>query len=143
MEFDRISELFINIIAKFYENNTKARTFGTDTELFHSEIHTLQYIMDHPGLHISGIARELGITRGAVSQTVKRLERKKMILKDSSPDDNKKKAITLTAKGKTACFYHKRAHEKHRAVMSALLADCNAEQLQFLSNFLCKFEKTL
>jgi len=143
MDDEKISELFINIIAKFYENDTKARTFGTDTELFHSEIHTLQYIMDHPGLHISGIARELDVTRGAVSQTVKRLERKKMIIKDCSPDDNKKKIIILTAKGKTACFYHKRAHEKHRTVISALLAGLNADQLQFLLDFLLKFEKTL
>lgn len=143
MDDEKISELFINIVAKFYENDTKARTFGTDTELFHSEIHTLQYIMDHPGLHISGIARELGVTRGAVSQTVKRLERKKMIIKDCSPDDNKRKIIIPTVKGKTACFYHKRAHEKHRAVMSALLAGLNAGQLQFLSDFLLKFEKTL
>lgn len=140
---DKISELMLDVICEFYENDSKARTFGTDTELYHSEIHMLQCIMDNPGLHISGIARALGITRGAASQTAKRLERKQMIEKEVNPSDSKKILMLLTAKGKTACLNHKLAHEKHRAVISKILSSSSAEQLLFLKDFLLKFETAL
>ncbi|AWI05878.1 MarR family winged helix-turn-helix transcriptional regulator [Clostridium drakei] len=140
---DKISELMIDVICEFYENDSKARTFGTDTELYHSEIHMLQCIMDNPGLHISGIARTLGITRGAASQTAKRLERKQMIEKKVNPIDSKKILMLLTTKGKTACLNHKLAHEKHRTVISKILSSSSAEQLLFLKSFLLKFETAL
>lgn len=142
-ENNQISELLLDVICEFYENDRKARTFGTDTELYHSEIHMLQCIMEHPGLHISGIARELGITRGAASQTAKRLERKEMIMKEASPDDSKKIVMQLTQKGETACLHHKQAHEKYRILISQILADSETEQLQFLKEFLLKFEASL
>lgn len=140
---DKISELMIDVICEFYENDSKARTFGTDTELYHSEIHMLQCIMDNSGLHISGIARTLGITRGAASQTAKRLERKQMIKKEINPINSKKILILLTNKGKTACLNHKLAHEKHRTVISKILSSSSAEQLLFLKNFLLKFKTAL
>lgn len=140
---EQIGEDLLNLICEFYEKDSKARTFGTDTELYHSEIHMLQCIMEHPGLHISGIACLLGITRGAASQTVKRLERKKMVVKETSPTNCKKIVMHLTSKGETACQNHKKAHEKYCAVILTFLTDASAEQLQFFSGFLSKFKKFL
>lgn len=142
-DLGKISEFLINVMCEFYENDSKARTFGTDTELYHSEIHMLQCIMDNPGLHISGIARKLGITRSAASQTAKRLERKKMILKEVNPSDSKKIVMILTAKGETACRHHKLAHEKYRAIISGILSSSSTEQLHFLTDFLIQLETAL
>jgi DNA-binding MarR family transcriptional regulator len=135
--------LLLDVICEFYENDSRARTFGTDTELYHSEIHMLQCIEDNPGLHISGVARVLGITRGAASQTVKRLECKQMIVKEASPGDNKKVAMRLTSKGETAYFNHKSAHEKYNALISEILTASNTDKLKFLTDFLLSFEKAL
>lgn len=145
MQDDRkkICELFINVISEFYENDSRAKTFGTDTELYHSEIHMLQCIEDNPGLHISGIARIMCITRGAASQTVKRLERKQMIVKESNPDDNKKLILHLTRKGKTAYSNHKNAHEKYDSIIGEILSHAEPDQLLFLTNFLHQFQESL
>ena len=138
-----IGELFLNVMSEFYENDSRARTFGTDTELYHSEIHMLQCIAENPELHISGLARLLGVTRGAVSQTAKRLERKGMIVKETSPDDNKKVVLRLTPKGQTAAASHKAAHIKYNALISDILAGSNAAQLQFLTDFLIRFKQSM
>ncbi|HCR43399.1 MAG TPA: MarR family transcriptional regulator, partial [Ruminococcaceae bacterium] len=45
-----IGELFLNVMNEFYENDSRAKTFGTDTELYHSEIHMLQCIAENPEL---------------------------------------------------------------------------------------------
>ena len=135
--------LLLDVIGEFYENDSRARTFGTDTELYHSEIHMLQCIEENPGLHISGIARVLGVTRGAASQTAKRLARKQMVVKEASPDSNRKVVLRLTAKGETAFANHKSAHERYSIRLADLLADATDEQLRFLWDFLTHFEKML
>lgn len=140
---EQIGEALLDVICTFYEKDRTARTFGTGTELYHSEITMLQCILEHPGLHISGIARLLGITRGAASQTAKRLVRKQMAQKTSSPSDDKKIILRLTENGKTAAENHKQAHEKYRTVIASLLADASAKQLRFLAGFLSEFLEIL
>lgn len=136
-----ISELLLDVISEFYENDNRARTFGTDTELYHSEIHMLQCIAENPALHISGIARLLGVTRGAASQTAKRLERKGMIVKETSQESVKMVILHLTSKGKIAVFNHKSAHERYNTIIRNILAEANIGQIQFLTEFLQDFEK--
>ncbi|WP_236683223.1 MarR family winged helix-turn-helix transcriptional regulator [Neomoorella thermoacetica] len=142
-DIERICELLLEMICEFYENDSKARTFGTDTELYHSEIHMLQCIKDNPDLHISAIARKLGITRGAASQTVKRLERKQMIVKEVKQTRGSKVVMRLTPKGETACFNHKCAHERYNTIISEILTDSDKDQLKFLIDFLLQFKKAL
>lgn len=139
----KIGELLLAIISEFYENDSRARTFGTDTELYHSEIHMLQCIEKNPDLHIAGIARLLGVTRGAASQTAKRLERKQMVAPSVSPGNNKLVLLRLTPKGRTASSNHKSAHEKYNRMIADILTGSTAEQRRFLLDFLLRFEKTL
>ena len=142
-EILKICRLLLDVISEFYENDSRARTFGTDTELYHSEIHMLQCIEENPGLYISGIASLLGVTRGAASQTAKRLERKQMLVKEASPGDNKRISLRLTPKGQTAADHHRAAHEKYDSQIADILAGADAGQLRFLSDFLLRFEQSI
>ena len=45
-------------------------SYGTDVKIHGSEIHMICHIKHNPGSHISGIARTIKVTRGAVSQIV-------------------------------------------------------------------------
>lgn len=139
----KICGLLLDAISEFYEYDSKARTFGTDTELYHSEIHMLQCIADNPDLHISGVARLLGVTRGAASQMAKRLERKQMVTRGASSGDHKKVVLLLTPKGRTAAANHREAHEKYNARIAELLQGADAGQLQFLADFLRRFEQSI
>lgn len=140
---NKISELLLNVISEFYENDSKVRTFGTDTELYHSEINMIDYIKKHPNLHISGVARDLGVTRGAVSQTVLRLERKQMIVKEASPENSAKIIMRLTPKGEAACLDHEQGHKMYSAVISEILSKSEEDQLAFLEDFLSQFKNAI
>ncbi|GAB6085679.1 MarR family winged helix-turn-helix transcriptional regulator [Alkaliphilus crotonatoxidans] len=139
----KICELLINVISEFYEKDSQARNFGTDVELYHSEIHMLQCIEENPGMHISGIARMMGVTRGAASQTAKRLERKEMIVKEACLGNDRKVVLRLTEKGKVASYNHKNAHEEFTALISKILTEAREEQLEFLHHFLLRFQASL
>lgn len=139
----KICGLLLDAISEFYENDSRARTFGTDTELYHSEIHMLQCIEENPELHISGIARLLGVTRGAASQTAKRLERKHMVIRSASASDNKKVILQLTSAGRTAAKNHKNAHKKYNTLIGDILQSADSSQLKFLSDFLLRFEQSI
>lgn len=138
-----ISEQLLDLISEFYERDSRARTFGTDVDLYHSEIHMLQCVAENPELHISALARLLGVTRGAASQTAKRLERKRMLVKTASPGDNKKIVLRLTAMGQTAAANHRAAHEKYDTLISDILAGADDAQRRFLSDFLSRLEQGL
>lgn len=137
-----ICRLMLDVVSEFYEKDSRVRMFGTDTELYHSEIHMLSCIAENPDLHISGLARVLKVTRGAASQTAKRLERKGMIVKESS-ESTKKVMLRLTAKGKVAAYHHKKAHEQVQALIAQSLQGANSEQLKFLSEFFLALESEL
>lgn len=57
----------------------KTRYYGTDVPIFHSEIHVIMAIAEHPGIHVGGLADILGVTKGAVSEILKKLERKALV----------------------------------------------------------------
>lgn len=142
-DIEKISDLFLNSICEFYEYDKKEKTFGTDTKLYHSEIHMIQYIKENENLHISGIARKLGITRGAASQTIKRLEKKNMIIKEADLNNNLKVVLKLTQKGETAYLNHKKYHEKYNALIGQILEHADNKEKDFLYSFLLSFERYL
>jgi DNA-binding MarR family transcriptional regulator len=138
-----ISQLLLNVISGFYEKDAKVNYFDTDTLLYHSEIHMVQFIKENENLHLSAIARNLGITRGAVSQMVMRLEKKGIVVKETVPHNNRKVFLRLTPKGEIAYASHKRNHTSYNAVTLALLQNADQSQLDFLKEFLINYEKSL
>ncbi len=136
----QISEIFLEVICSFFENDLKAKNFGTDSNLYHSEIHMLQCIKENEGLHISAIARKLEITRGAVSQTIKRLENKDYLFKEASSDSNSKLILKLTEKGEVAYKNHKSYHNQYNIIIKELLGNASKENKEFLYNFLKQFK---
>ncbi len=50
--------------------------YGTDDLLYRSEVHTLEVIEKNPGINVTGIAKALDLTKGAVSQTIRKLVEK-------------------------------------------------------------------
>ncbi|MFL0252511.1 MarR family transcriptional regulator [Clostridium neuense] len=137
---NKISCLFLEVVCNFYENDMKAKKFGTDTDLYHSEIHMLEFIKENRGLNISGIARKLDITRGAVSQTIKRLEDKGFICKEPYRDTSCRFSIKLTEKGEIAYSNHKKYHEQYNIKIAEILKNSTAEEKNFLYQFLKKFK---
>lgn len=80
-------------------------------KLHPSEIHLMQVVRERPDLNAGEIAQRLGVSNGAVSQTLARLERKGVITKVKDPSLKNRVTAVFTESGRTAIegFEHERA----------------------------------
>ena len=110
-----ISHAMLGITTRFHELERKCCKFGTDVDIHLAEIHTIMGIYLNEGIHVGGLAELLGVTKGSVSELLRRLERKGLAYKAKDPLKMTRLNVFLTEKGKAA-------HEQHMAFHSQL--DC-------------------
>ena len=87
--------------------------FGTGMPLYPAEIHTLGTICAHGPLSVSQLARKAGVTKGAVSQLVSRLEAKGLVSKEPDQDNRSRVLLSPTALGRKAEQGHMAFHKEH------------------------------
>ncbi len=98
--FKNIGETFNRIINKFSSIEKKPRDFGIGDLLYPSEIHNIEIIGRNPGINVTNLAKKLGVTKGAVSQIVNKLERKKLVAKFRDSNNEKEVMLKLQKRGK-------------------------------------------
>ena len=131
-----IIEKYMLLVEKI-SNTTKAhKSFGTDVNIYRSEIHIIQMIGDRGEVFISEISRLIGVTKGTVSQIVNRLEAKGLAEKSVDESNNTRQLVHLTAKGLTAYQAHVNYHQRKHQEMERFLASLNAENREVLEKFL-------
>ena len=119
------------------------KKFGTDDLLSHSEIHLIEIIGDHEDLSVTDIARSLSITKGAVSQNLKRLEKKGLSKKETDPKNASRAIVKLTSKGMTAFWAHKHWHERMDGGFADYISDLNPDEFKIILGFLNRVEDFL
>ncbi|WP_320170231.1 MarR family transcriptional regulator [Maridesulfovibrio sp.] len=133
-----VIEKYMLLLEKI-SNTTKAyKSFGTDVNIYRSEIHVIQLIGDRGSIHISQISRLIGVTKGTVSQIVKRLEGKGLVEKIVDKANNTRQLASLTDKGKTAYKAHVEFHSRQHAEMNSFIVSLTEEQQAVLDTFLTK-----
>ena len=119
------------------------KRFGTGELISHSEIHLIEIIGDTQDLSVTDISKHLGITKGAVSQSLKRLENKGFTTKQSDPENLSRSIVLLTAKGQTAYWSHKHWHETMDGGFLKYLDELDDETFETIVDFLGKVESFL
>lgn len=131
-----VIEKYMLLVEKI-SNTTKAHTsFGTDVDIYRSEIHIIQLIGDRGEVFISEISRLIGVTKATVSQIVNRLEAKGLVKKTVDENNNTRLLVHLTAKGMTAYAAHTQYHLQNHQKMERFLASLDAESRKVLDAFL-------
>lgn len=117
------------------------RPFGTDELLTSTEIHLVEVIGDHnETLGVTDLAGRLGVTKGAVSQTLKKLEKKALTTKSPDPENSSRSIVSLTTKGKTAFYAHRHWHETMDGGIEAYFSNLDQDRIDFIMEFLGKVE---
>jgi DNA-binding MarR family transcriptional regulator len=116
------------------------RKFGTDELLTHTEIHLIETIGDQPDLSVTDIAALLEITKGAVSQNLKRLENKELTTKRTDPQNRSRLLVGLTAKGQTAYWAHKHWHETMDGGFARYMDELDTKETDTIIRFLSRIE---
>jgi DNA-binding MarR family transcriptional regulator len=111
-----------------------------EVHLYPSEIHLMQVIQESPDLNAGEMARKLGITNGAVSQTLNRLKQKGVIQKTKDPALKNRVTATLTDDGKAAFHHFEAGQEAALKQFSSYLAGLSNRDRQTVEQFLARLE---
>jgi DNA-binding MarR family transcriptional regulator len=137
----KISHAFSQVMTKLSEIDRKTRYYGTDQPLYEAEIHMIKSIEENEGIHVTGLADMLGVTKGAVSQIIQKLVRKGMIVKDVDPRNLSRLVLRLTPKGETAYCHHEELHQKFDVLFNSALENASEKKKAFLHDFLNALDK--
>jgi len=91
--------------------------FGTGVPLYRSEIHTIETIGKNPGINVTRLAERMGVTKGAVSQMLTRLAKKRLVERGRPPGSEKEVTIDLSDLGRRAFENHSAFHRQILAVL--------------------------
>lgn len=106
--------------------------FGVGMPLYPSEIHTIATLCNQGSMSITELAETTGVTKGAISQLVTKLEKKKLVRKTPAPDNLSKSIITPTELGKKAQEGHMNFHKTHdEKFINAIASLSDAEYAVF------------
>lgn len=127
-----IMELFIKAVHQYNALEKLPSKAGTKHDLYHSERHFLDKIGDHPGMNMTEFAGAAGITKGAVSQVVKKLENKGLVKRYKSSVNNKEVFIELTRDGRDLYREHKKKNEETVGPLIKELGKYQDDKVDFL-----------
>lgn len=119
------------------------KKFGTDEMLSHSDIHLIEIIGEHSGLSVTDTGKLLGITKGAVSQGLKKLENRGYTRKETDPENLSRSMLHLTEKGQEAFLSHRKWHKEMDGGFSKYLNELGKEEQRVIKQFLEKTEDFL
>lgn len=88
---------------------------------------------------MSELATRLGVTKGAVTQLIVRLEAKGLVTRTPHPTDSRAIVISLTDKGKEAYTAHEEVHVQFYENLRSQLSENEIEIFEKCIDKLCDF----
>jgi DNA-binding MarR family transcriptional regulator len=114
-----------------------------DMVLHPSELHVLLAIRQTPDANATRLAERLGVTKGAVSQLLKRLEVKGVITKQVDPSQKNEVTMSFTCRGKQAIDAFVAERESVKSPFEQYLDALGDSERATLRTFLRHVEKCL
>ena len=127
-----IMELFIRVVNKYNSIEKIPIKYANISNLYHSERHMLDMIGDNPGMNITGLAKNVGVTKGAISQVVKKLENKGVVRRYKDIKNDKEVFIELTKQGRDIYQIHKEINEESIRPLHDELKKHPEDKIEFL-----------
>jgi len=97
-ELQNLIDLFLNILHLYSIIGRKPKDYGTGDLLYFTELHTITVVAKNKEINMTQLAEIMGVTKGAISQTVRKLVNKNLILK-SNINNRKEVNLKLSEKG--------------------------------------------
>lgn len=139
------AEEFMDLFTRLFNKAAMIEQEPVDTGdgvlLYTSEIHLIDIAGRFPEEGMSALASHLGITKGAVSQTVKKLEKKGYLERINKEGNKKTVLIRLTDTGKRAFGWHRAYHEMVNDRIAWEISGYEGKDREFIRKILCQMEK--
>jgi len=111
--------------------------------LYPSEIHLMLVIKNERDTNATEIAKELGLTKGAVSQTLSRLEKKGILLKTKDPYNKNELTLSLTGLGKKASELCQSGQASFLKAHEGFLEELDTREKEVIWRFLLHMERAI
>jgi len=108
--YEDILQKLEKVMVMMESMHTPSRSFGTGVMMHTKEIHTVQAIGRHSGINVTRLAKDTGVTKGAVSQTINKLVKKGLVRKTRTPGNDKEVVLELTNLGQIGFQNHEKFH---------------------------------
>jgi DNA-binding MarR family transcriptional regulator len=129
-----IIELFIKMVNKYNALEKIPARHGTRHNLYHSERHMLDKIGDNTGMNVTEFAAAAGVTKGAISQLVTKLEKKGIVRRYKKSTNDKEVFLELTKSGQEVYQKHQKINEQTILPLNEELNKHSDEKVEFLLN---------
>lgn len=126
------TDKFVKMVNRFNRLESLDIEFALGTSITHTEVHTLGLMHENPYKKVSELAELSGITKGAISQQIKKFEKRGLIKRIRRNDNYKEVFIELTDKGKKAVEAHRRYDKLLLKDIESMLKNISPEQQKFL-----------
>jgi len=114
-------------------------------KLYPTEIHAIECVANTNAVNLTELAKQLGVTKGAVSKSVAKLEKMGLIRRYKYISNQKEVYLHLTDLGMQAHEGHKAYHSSMAETMerycSSVSPECGQEILRFLEMYLSEMKK--
>ncbi len=97
-ELQNLIDLFLKILHLYSVIGRKPKDYGTGDLLYFTELHTITVVAKNKEVNLTQLAEIMGVTKGAISQTIRKLVNKNLIIK-SNINNRKEVNLRLSEKG--------------------------------------------
>jgi DNA-binding MarR family transcriptional regulator len=97
-ELQNLIDLFLKILHLYSVITRKPKDYGTGDLIYFTELHTISVVAVNHEINMTKLAEIMGVTKGAISQTIRKLVSKNLIQK-SNINNKKEVNLKLSEKG--------------------------------------------
>ncbi|MBN1532617.1 MAG: MarR family transcriptional regulator [Spirochaetes bacterium] len=130
----------MRIINKFLFLQERPFMITDGSPLYPSELHLLDVVHLDPGLSATDMAEILGVTKGAVSQTLQRLVKKGIITTVKDRYDKNRLTVQFTAAGKTSYGKYRASRDSQQKDIIARLQGYSQVERDAVMKYLADME---
>jgi DNA-binding MarR family transcriptional regulator len=98
-DLKELIDMFLKILHLYSVINRKPQDYGTGDLLYFTELHTITVVARNDEVNMTQLAEIMGVTKGAISQTIRKLVHKNLIVK-TNINNRKEVNLKLSGKGK-------------------------------------------
>ena len=136
----QIIEQLRRIARKKGELEKEPHQYGTGMLLQHAEMYLVEILGQNEGMSVTRVAGIMQITKGAVSQTLKKLEQKGLVQKFADPANASRTLLYLSGEGKRVLKAHQKWHRKVDGGFTEYLDSLEGAEVLVIRDFLNRYE---
>lgn len=111
--------------------------------LFPKEVHAILLIAQEPAINGKAMAEQLGVTKGAISQTLTRLEKKGVLYKEKKPGSKNEIQVRFTSLGQEAVEHYTKFKSMLEQHYNDCLSQFTDQERVTINDFLVRLNKII